>query len=831
MISIKNIVKDYQAGDNVVHALKDININFRKSEFVSILGPSGCGKTTLLNIIGGLDKYTSGDIVVNGRSTKEFKDKDWDAYRSQYIGFVFQSYNLIPHLNVLENVELALTIAGVNKKERRQKAIHALERVGLKEQLKKRPNQLSGGQMQRVAIARAIVNEPQVILADEPTGALDSETSIQVMDILKEISKTCLVIMVTHNDALADKYSTRIIKLLDGKLINDSKPYTPNDTEVKADNKKIKSSMSIFTAFTLSFKNLWSKKLKTFITAFAGSIGIIGIALVLSVSTGLNHYITSMQQETLSSYPISVSMVSINYDAFTNVMTGGTMQERQDYPDDYKLNIYSTSNIILTMGLGKFNYIGKEFTDYVNDYCDKEMNKENGAVSLIKYEYATDLKLVTKVGDNIVQPKTKTILSSMSGSADSLFSVGISNKDLILENYDVLGNGHYPENKNELALVVNKYNSMSEQDFVDMGLGSKATMGATYEPIDLNTIVGQRTYQLIYNDDYYLEDSEGNFSEQTDLTALFNASNTAEQTLTISCVLRQKQDSKMTILNEGIMYLPELAESYKTNCQASNIVAKTTDSLKIPFSVNVSELNQYLNAGDMYTFEAGTPIATVKQYVLDNFKMTLTDEQVRDLVLQSVGASDVPTGLHIYPSSFDGKKDIIKMIDNWNASPAGQNAKITITDSTEFLTKTLGQLIDIVSYVLVAFSAISLVVSSIMIGIITYTSVIERTKEIGVLRSVGARKKDISRVFNCETFIVGISAGLLGVLIAWALTFPISAIIKNVAGGTITTSMAILTWQASLALVAISTLLTLVAGLIPARIAAKKDPVKALRTE
>ena len=832
MISIKNIVKDYQAGDNVVHALKDININFRKSEFVSILGPSGCGKTTLLNIIGGLDKYTSGDIVVDGRSTKDFKDKDWDAYRSKYIGFVFQSYNLIPHLNVLENVELALTIAGVSKKERRQKAIRALEKVGLKDQIKKRPNQLSGGQMQRVAIARAIANEPQVILADEPTGALDSETSVQVMDILKEISKNCLVVMVTHNDSLAVEYSTRIIKLLDGNLIDDSNPYTPTVSKSTSENKKAKSSMSVFTAFSLSFKNLWSKKLKTFITAFAGSIGIIGIALVLSVSTGLNNYIATMQQETLSSYPISISMVSINYDAFTTVMTGESeVEQRPDYPDDYKLNVYSMSNIILTMGLGKFNYIGQDFIDYVDEYCESEINKENGAVSLVKYNYATDLKLVTKVDDNIVKPKTKTILSSMSGGADSLFSVGIDDKELILENYDILGGGHYPTNKNEIALVLNKYNSMSEQDFVDMGLGNKATMGSAYEPIDLNTIVGHKTYQLVYNDDYYLEDGEGNFSEQTDLNALFNASNTAEQTLTISCVLRQKPTSQMAILNEGIMYLPELEESYKAICQSSNVVSKTTDTLKIPFSVNVSELNQYLNAGDMYTFPAGTPIATVQQYVLDNFKMNLTNEQVRDLVLQAVGASNVPTGIHIYPSSFDGKKDVIKMIDRWNASENGANAKITITDSTEFLTKTLGQLIDIVSYVLVAFSAISLVVSSIMIGIITYTSVIERTKEIGVLRSVGARKKDISRVFNCETFIVGISAGLLGVVIAWLLTFPISAIIKNIAGGAITTSMAILTWQAALALIVISTLLTLVAGLIPARIAAKKDPVKALRTE
>ena len=832
MISIKNIVKDYQAGDTIVHALRDININFRKSEFVSILGPSGCGKTTLLNIIGGLDKYTSGDIVVNGKSTKEFKDKDWDAYRSHYIGFVFQSYNLIPHLSVLENVELALTIAGTSKKERRAKAIKALNQVGLAEQIKKRPNQLSGGQMQRVAIARAIVNEPQVILADEPTGALDSETSVQVMDILKEISKKCLVIMVTHNQDLAKDYSTRIISLLDGNLIDDTNPYKNKEPKSK-DNKKIKSSMGIFTAFGLSFKNLWSKKLKTFITAFAGSIGIIGIALVLSVSNGLDNYINTMQTDTLSSYPISVSMAAVDYDAITQAFATAGDNQQTEYPTDNKLNGYDLADMMVE--LGSFNYLSDDFRSYVAQYyeADRQKAETERDINAIKYSYATDLKLITMYNGNAIKVSTTTSIQSLSGTTSGLFSEGFADSEAVLNNYDILA-GDYPTNANQLALVVDKNNSFSTLELMGMGIEFTKVDGVV-QPIDFDDIVGHKTYRLVYNDNYYIYDSANDtFNINTDLQAMYDLSNSTEQTLTIACILRQKKDSTSNLLSKGIVYMPQLTAEYRENCQQSTIATKTKQNKKIyqPFVVDIAEIKQFLGSSEpLFNFDSSWTVSAMQTYVQDKFDIIMTEDEIIDLVLQSVGASDTPTGIYFYPASFEGKENILAKIDEWNASDVGAHNKIVITDSTTFLTKTLGQLIDIVSYVLIAFSAISLVVSSIMIGVITYTSVIERTKEIGVLRSVGARKKDISRVFNCETFMVGLTAGSLGVLIAWGFTFAISAIIKAVAGGAITTSMAILTWQNAVALIVISVVLTLIAGLVPALLAAKKDPVKALRSE
>ena len=836
MISIRNVSKDYIAGDNTVHALTDINIDFREHEFVSILGPSGCGKTTLLNIIGGLDKYTTGDIVVANKSTKDFKDKDWDAYRSHYVGFVFQSYNLIPHLNVLENVELSLTIAGLSRQERRAKAITALEKVGLVDQIKKRPNQLSGGQMQRVAIARAIVNEPKVILADEPTGALDSETSVQVMDILKQISKTCLVVMVTHNETLADRYSSRIIKLFDGKLQGDSNPYkiTAKTLEPK---EKLHSSMGIFTAFGLSFKNLWSKKIKTLVTAIAGSIGIIGIALVVSMSNGMTNYINHLQADTLSSYPVSISMAGIDYDAITELFSTAGNQ-RTEYPDDDQIQVYDIQSTIVK--LGHFNYLSEDFREYIEDYyqTDQQKNESERDINAMKYSYATDLKLLTKYGNMTMMVNTSASIKSLSGASASLFSEGFADSEAVLKNYDVLA-GSYPTDAHQLALVVDKNNTFSTLELMGMGIEYTKVDGVA-QPIDFATLVGNKTYRLIYNDDYYTYDASdgeyGSFSAAGfgDYASLYDNANNAEQVLTISCVLRQKKDSKSTLLSTGVVYLPELTQTYRQNCKQSQIAQLTRTNQRIyePFVVDIAELNAYLETDQsIFNFDSSWTIDQMREYVKDTFDVNMTNEQVIDLVLQAVGASDTPIGIYLYPNSFDGKENIMAKIDAWNSSEDGRYNQIKATDQTSFLTSTLGQLIDIVSYVLIPFSAVSLVVSSIMIGIITYTSVIERTKEIGVLRSMGARKKDISRVFNAETIMIGLSAGVFGMLISFLATIGISAIIKSLAGGTINTSLSILYWHNALILIGISTLLTLIAGLIPSRIAAKNDPVKALRSE
>lgn len=863
MIELKNIVKNYVMGDTTVEALKGVSLDFRDSEFVSILGPSGCGKTTLLNIIGGLDKYSSGDINIDGVSTKDYKDKDWDTYRNHYIGFVFQSYNLISHLSVLENVELALSIAGITKKEKHERALKALERVGLKAQVKKRPNQLSGGQMQRVAIARAIVNNPKIILADEPTGALDSETSVQVMDILKEISKTCLVVMVTHNESLAEQYSDRIIKVLDGNIIGDNNPYNPAESEIEKSKptvevvetgtekhskkpKKVRSAMSILTAMSLSIKNLFTKKWKTAITAFAGSIGIIGIALVLSVSNGLNAYVSNMQSETLSGYPVTVGTIAIDYNALTDYFSKNESKS-QEVNKDTQTSVYSISNMLFQFG--NFNYLSPDFVEYINKYVEED-NKKGGNKNLtsFKMSYSTTLQILTKLNGVVMHVNTKTTTSSTRGTTlSSTFFEGISNKEYVLENYDVLGtNAYYPTNKNEVALVLGADNSIAIEDLAGLGLSEGVTISASDKTsvVDIDKFVGKE-YRFLKNNDYFVKsvDSEGAISfnsltiDPTDVVttnALYDS--VEDNKLKITCVLRLKDNSASSILSSGIMYLPELSEYLRADALESEVVKETlklgeNDKLYIPFNLEVSELASFMPAGTPQEYFKYETCASIMNIVKSKFNTTLTKDDAMQMALQMLGASSVPDSILLYTSTFDAKKDIVEYINAWNSMETQRNNKIVINDSAGFLTDTLGTLIDIVSYVLIAFSAISLVVSSIMIGVITYTSVIERTKEIGVLRSIGARKKDITRVFNSETFVVGLISGVMGVLISFILTFPISAIIKQVAGGVITTSMAFLTVPNVLILVAISVVLTLIAGLFPALAAAKKDPVKALRTE
>ena len=843
ILELKDIKKDYKLADNVVPALKGVSMAFRHNEFVSILGPSGCGKTTMLNIIGGLDQYTSGDLIIKGQSTKKFKGGDWDTYRNHSIGFVFQGYNLIPHLSVLGNVELALTLAGISSKERKQRAMAVLERVGLKNECKKRPNQLSGGQMQRVAIARALVNNPEILLADEPTGALDSKTSVQIMELIKEISKERLVIMVTHNTELAEKYSSRIIKLLDGKVIDDSNPPSENDDALEriietlpqnAQNlqkndkkafKKKKSSMSVFTAFMLSLKNLITKKGRTILTSVAGSIGIIGVALVLAISNGFTNYINKMQTDTLGGYPIAVSTVAIDYSSLSSFM--GESNKVGTSEEEGSFGVYNPSTIIAKMG--NYNFISDKFVKYINDYIEEDNKKgDRKSLSSVQFTYATNLKVLTEGSEGVVFVDTKPTTSSIYGTSSSLFYEGLSDKDFVLSNYDIV-EGKYPENKNEVLLVLNSTGALSTDMLTKLGIAVSVNSEGEYERILYSDVIG-KTYKVISNDTYYtpVYDSEGNVTEfstlaKADYQTAFDG---ASETLSICGVMKPRKDIVVEVFDAGIMYLPELATSYQQDCKNSLIVQKSIDDGKfyVPFTVDISELKGF----GLGIQNFNTP-AEIVGFVKSSFDIDMTAEEATNLGLQMVGASTIPTGIYLYPKNFDGKAEVLKLIDDWNASENGAHNKIVYTDATEVLTGTLGELINIISYVLIAFAAISLLVSSIMIGIITYVSVVERTKEIGVLRSIGARKRDIARVFNAETFIIGLFAGLIGVVLTYILCFPVNAIIAKVSGGL--KNIAVLKFDHALILIAVSFVLTLISGLIPARIASKKDPVVALRSE
>ncbi len=851
MIKITDIVKDYTAGGSVVHALKGISLSFRENEFVSILGPSGCGKTTLLNVLGGLDRYTSGEIEINGKSTKLFRDKDWDAYRNHYIGFIFQSYNLIPHLSVLENVEIALTIAGLDRKTKREKAKEALNRVGLGEQLNKKPNQLSGGQMQRVAIARAIVNNPKIILADEPTGALDSKTSKQIMELLKEIAGDHLIIMVTHNAELAKKYSTRIIKLLDGEVKSDSNPFTIEEKQDKAQNqevadeeqkieesnvkidektqkkpkkdKKNKSSMSFWTAFMLSLKNLISKKGRTFMTSFAGSIGIIGIALVLAVSNGFSTYINDLQSTTLAGYPISVSTVTVNLDSLRQGMTDSSSDEElPEFPDSDEIFSYDSEfNMITDLAkFSQYNFISPEFVEYMQAYKDEDDEKLDTQKTLnaMDFSYAYEMPVyTTNSSGEIIKVNTSLETSTMSGTQSGIFSEGLSNSDFVQSNYDVIA-GTYPKEVTDLVLVVDSYNRLPTSLLESLGIDSKESY--TFDDI-LNKEYKVFTNNIYYKQDYTALDIENDLET---ITTYYNSQeNSNVITCKISAILRIKEDNPTSIYSEGIKYSPLLTEHLRQINKQSDIAKaqlENTETLLVPFVFNVSELNMSIPFSS---------ISSLISFAKSSYGIDLTISQAQQYGLQMLGASDIPVAITLYPTSFEAKEEIANYIQNWNDThPDNQ---IVYSDQTAFLTETMGQMVNIISYVLIAFASISLVVSSIMISIITYVSVIERTKEIGVLRSIGARKKDISRVFNAETLIIGLCSGILGVAVSFILTFPISAIVKNVAGETFTANIAVLSPISALILVAISVVLTVVAGFIPAKMAAKKDPVKALRTE
>ena len=802
MLKLEGITKDYKSGDGVVHALKGINLEFRRTEFVSILGHSGCGKTTMLNIIGGLDRYTDGDMSIDGVSTKKYKDVDWDTYRNIRIGFVFQSYNLIQHLTILDNVAMAMTLSGVGLAERKRRAEEALRIVGLEGQMKKLPNQLSGGQMQRVSIARAIVNNPEIILADEPTGALDSATSVQIMELLKEISRTKLVIMVTHNRELAEQYSTRIVSVKDGEIVGDTMPYDGSDessTEKKVEfevtdkekKKKLKkSSMSYSTAIKLSFKNLMTKKGRTLMTSIAGSIGIIGVCLVLAISNGFSNYVNELQQTVLAGYPVQIAQETFDTNVLLNMFMGGTSGSdgRTQYPDKDTVIQYNPSEMISSAVIE--NDFGQDYIDYVNKV------KEKGWASSVTYSYGMDMTVIGKTVNVLGAENYEKVNPSggfdMSGlivpKADIGWSEMIGDEEFIMSQYDLVA-GTFPQNKNQVILVVDSYNQANVS--VLLGLGFRSSQ----KEVSFDDIVGTKL-KVVANDDLYVEGENGLFAEKTDSAALkeLYLAPESETNLEIEVVgvLRPKEGTQLALLSTGINYTSELTQ----------------------YLLDVNSKSRIVEAQSANT---STDVTT---------GMPFTEKDTYRKAMQKIGGDSTPTGMNIYPKDFSGKEKIIAYLDQWNAD--NPDSEVVYVDMSEMATSMLNEIIRIISIVLVCFAAISLVVSSVMIGIITYVSVVERTKEIGILRSLGARKIDISNVFNAETFIIGLLAGVIGVIVTYILSIPINLIIFNLVE--IGTLCMLSPWHA-LIMIVVSFVLTLVAGLVPSSVAAKKDPVEALRTE
>ena len=870
MLKLKNITKEYVSGDTKVEALKGISIEFRKNEFVSILGQSGCGKTTLLNIIGGLDRYTSGDLIINGKSTKDFKDKDWDAYRNYSIGFVFQSYNLIPHQTVLENVELALTISGVSRKERKQRAIKALEDVGLKEQIHKKPNQLSGGQMQRVAIARALVNNPDIILADEPTGALDTKTSVQIMEILKKISKDKLIVMVTHNPELAEKYSSRIVKILDGVITDDFKPFTKEDEEKEKDikAKSGRTSMKFFTALRLSLNNLMTKKGRTILTSFAGSIGIIGIALILSISNGVQNYINRVEEETLSSYPITIQESTVDLSSMIQKLMG-EQEEGETTKEDGK--IYSTdvmTDMISTLSSKIQNNNLKELKKYIDEGNNEIANNANA----IQYNYDLKLNLYKEnTEDGIVKVNPSTTMNALgmgdmieageNSSMSSMFSSSMSmsntdvweemldNEELLHSQYDMLA-GKWPEAYNEVVLIVDENNQISDYTLYTLGLKDQKELEEKWKAVQNREEVQESeqisytydellnlSFKLILNTDYY-EKENGLWIDKSDDDEYMKEKINNAETIKVVGIIKQNEQSVAAEMSGGIGYLKDLKEYVINKSNEAQIVKEQkenpevnvftgldfpTDEEKKEFSYNNLSTEQKMAMANLSSEELAKVMETYNENADASYETNL----------EKLGAIDLssPTSINIYPKDFEAKDNITAAIEEYNQKQRDDGKEenvISYTDIVGVMMNSVSQIIDTISYVLIAFVAISLIVSSIMIGIITYISVLERTKEIGILRAIGASKKDISRVFNAETFIVGLIAGLLGIGITILLTFPINSLIYKITGVAVNVALPPI---GGVILVLISMILTIIAGLIPAKMASKKDPVEALRTE
>ncbi len=864
ILSLSGIKKDYPSGSGAVHALKGVDIAFGRREFVSVLGPSGCGKTTLLNIIGGLDRYTEGDLTIRGRSTKDFSDHDWDNYRNHSVGFVFQTYNLIPHQTVLENVELALTLSGINRTERRQKARQALEKVGLGDQLSKKPNQLSGGQMQRVAIARAIVNDPDIILADEPTGALDTETSVSVLEILKEISRTRLVIMVTHNPELAVKYSTRIVNLLDGSVVSDE----PNGETAKEDAEDVSKdegkqpSMSFFTALSLSFRNLLTKKGRTVLTSFAGSIGIIGIALILSLSNGIQNYINRVQEDTLSSYPLTVQENAMDMSGLMEAMSGGASRTKHELDAVYSDT--SGAKLVNSM-LSQIKHNDlvsfKEFLE-----TDTELKKY---VSSVQYGYNVQLNVYSKYEGKYIKINPSNLFEQIYGDMGSsvsqmteTYSSGatiwremINDPGLLQEQYDIMA-GRWPEKPNELILFINKNNEINDLVLYSMGVKDpsqiseiiKAAMAGKKvdsEQVRLtyDEILGM-TYRLLPQTAYFgkLGDSEL-WTDMSGNEEFVNAAIESENAIELKFV-GVARPAENTVAGSGagsIGYTADLTKLVIDTINGSEIVkeqlADKTRSVftGLPFSPGE------ITAEDIRAYIAALP--DEQRVLVEMYVSKMNDEQLIAAALDSFakteGFNEVcgklgvvdpakPTSVNIYASTFEAKEKISDILNEYNELHAEDGKAVKYTDYVALLMSSVSTIVKFVSYALIVFVSISLVVSSIMIGIITYISVLERTKEIGILRSIGASKRDISRVFNAETLIVGFVSGVFGIVATLLLILPLNIIIRSLSG---IAHIASLPAAGGIVLVVISMLLTLVAGLIPAGMAARKDPVTALRIE
>lgn len=849
MLELKKITKKYLSGTNSVSALKGIDLKFRETEFVSILGPSGCGKTTLLNIIGGLDGYSTGDLIINGKSTKNFKDKDWDTYRNHSIGFVFQNYNLIPHQTVLANVELALTLAGINKTERRQRAIKALKDVGLEDQIHKKPNQMSGGQMQRVAIARALVSNPDILLADEPTGALDTKTSVQIMELLKEISKTKLVIMVTHNPELAEQYSTRIIKLLDGKVIDDSKPFDGKE-EKKEKNFIGKTNMSFKTALSLSLNNLLTKKGRTILTAFAGSIGIIGIALILSLSSGMQNYINRVEEDTLSSYPITLQETTMDTGELLNAaMDSGNTYENHNDNKIHSMNI--TNDMLTLMGSGAKTNNLEAFKSYI----DQNQNKFNEYVNAIQYSYNLDLNIYKKNENGYTQVNPEQIMEKLGmetmNEMSSMFSGGttsynafsemLDNRELVEEQYDIVA-GRLPENYNEVVIVVNKDNYISDYTLYSIGLLDSNELIENYEAMMKGEEVKEleeQTYtyeellnlkfKVLLNTDYYTKENGlwiDNSNNEEYITKVLSDALELE----VVGIIKPNEETVSTNNYGGILYTSDLTKHVIKEIEKTEIAKEQIANPNINIFTNQEFSEEEFDVNNL-SKEQKAYLASLSQEELSQVLASYQKnaEATYESNLEKLGTVnlDKPSTINIYAKDFDSKEALSDLITEYNNNTTEEN-KISYTDIIEVMMSGVSNIIDIISYVLMGFVSISLVVSSIMIGIITYISVLERTKEIGILRSIGASKKDISRVFNAETLIIGASAGSLGIILTLLLNIPINLIIENLAG---VSHIAKLPLIGAIILVIISILLTVIAGLIPAKMASKKDPVEALRTE
>ena len=841
MLQLQHISKVYHTGDQEFHALKDISICFRENEFVSILGQSGSGKTTLLNIIGGLDQYTSGDLLIQGKSTKQFKDRDWDSYRNHTIGFVFQSYNLIGHQTALSNVEIAMTLSGVSKAERKKRAIEVLERVGLKDHLYKKPSQMSGGQMQRIAIARALVNDPKVVLADEPTGALDSETSVQIMDLLKDIAKERLVIMVTHNPELAQKYSTRIVQVLDGNILSDSNPCEPTEETKQVDIQFTKTKMSFITALVLSFNNLLTKKGRTLLTAFAGSIGIIGIALILALSNGVSDYVKKVQEDTLVSLPLTISEQNQS-----NLLATSPDLSEKPYKDNHELGI----NTVLTNLLKK--QIGKNDLASFKTYLEEHASKVESLTKDIRYRYnlqpfiyASD----TSNGPKSILPSTladevETANQTMKGYLQNLnyWSELSSDSSMLESKYDVL-EGRFPQDKSELVLIVDENNQISDLLLYSLRFKDPSELNDTKKLDELSSQTYQysdfigKTFKAVVNTNRFVK--ENNLW----LNKIDNASYMKTQIenglqLKIVGVLRQKDgtSSGVNTPSGGIAYTSALIDYTSEYIQNSDIVKE-------------QEANQNLNvftgkdfakdpkpfSSENLTEEEKIQLAKMTpeeqaQYV-QQYNDNLASTYEENLAKMGVINKSKPAAIELYTSSFQQKQDLKEFINAYNTAKkeAGEDDKVlAYSDDIQSIMSSITTLVGVVTTVLVGFVAISLIVSSIMISIITYISVLERTKEIGILRAMGASKKDIRRIFTAETAIEGLISGVLGITITFLATFPINAIVAKM---TNVGNVAQLPIEVALILIGISIVLTMLAGLIPSRIAAKKDPVESLRSE